>query len=145
MFEQILSTLESQAAPALMSKLGLDHQQASGSVNAAASSVKEVVAGGNGFGLDDLANLFSSATNSSGAEGILGQLGKTLQGKLTNEVGLDANKAGGVQAMLLPMLTDLISKHVGGDSSKLQGLISGLGGSAGLENAAKGMLGKLVG
>lgn len=45
--------------------------------------------------------------------------------------------------MLLPLVMNLISKQVGGDSSKLQGLLGGLGGGDGLASAAKGMLGKL--
>ncbi|MBZ0208013.1 MAG: hypothetical protein K8H89_16985 [Flavobacteriales bacterium] len=144
MFDQILQTLEKEATPALMSKLGLDQQQASGSVNAAASSVKEVISGGDGLDMGDLSNLFSSAQNSTGADGILGKVGTLLQGKLTGQVGLDDNKAGGVSAILLPMITDLITKHVGGDPNKLSGLLGSLAGnSGGMADAAKGMLGKL--
>ena len=144
MFDQILKTLEKEAAPALMSKLGLDQKQASGSVNAAASSVKEVITGGDGFGMDDITNLFSSSQNSTGADGILGKVGTLLQSKLTGQVGLDSNKAGGVSAMLLPMVTDLITKHVGGDTNKLSGLLGSLtGNGGGMADMAKGMLGKL--
>lgn len=144
MFDQILTTLQKEAAPALMSKLGLDQTQATGSVHAAADSVKEVIGGGDGFGMDDVMNLFSNATNSSGAEGILGQIGTALQSKLTGQVGLDASKAGGVQAILLPMLTDLIGKYMGGDPGKLKGLMGGITGNSGaLADTAKGMLGKL--
>ncbi len=143
MFEQILSNLQKEAAPALMSKLGLDQKQASGSISAAASSVKEVLGGANGFGMDDVLNLFSSAKNSGGADGILSQLGTAMHGKLTNQVGLDAGKAGNVKDMLLPMVTNLITQHVGGDMGKLGGLLQGLGGNAGLADAAKGFLGKL--
>lgn len=144
MFDQILQTLEKEAAPALMSKLGLDKQQASGSVNAAASSVQEVITGGDGFGMDDLTNLFSNSPNSTGADGILGKVGTLLQSKLTGQVGLDADKAGGVSAILIPMITDLIAKHVGGDTNKLSGLLGSLtGNSGGMADAAKGMLGKL--
>ncbi|MBX2982825.1 MAG: hypothetical protein WBB32_05735 [Flavobacteriales bacterium] len=143
MFDQILSTLQKEATPVLMSKLGLNQQQASGSVNAAASSVQEVIAGGEGFDMNDLTSLFSSGQNSSGADGILGKVGTLLQGKLTGQVGLDDTKAGGVSAMLLPMITDLITKHVGGDTGKLQGLLGGLTGGSDMADAAKGMLGKL--
>lgn len=144
MFDQILQTLEKEATPALMSKLGLDQQQASGSVNAAASSVKEVISGGDGLDMGDLSNLFSSAQNSTGADGILGKVGSLLQGKLTGQVGLDDNKAEGVAAILLPLITDLITRHVGGDPNKLSGLLSGLTGKGdGLAGAAKGMLGGL--
>lgn len=144
MFDQILQTLEKEAAPALMSKLGLDQQQAFGSVNAAASSVKDVISGGDGFGMDDIANLFSNSQNSTGADGILGKVGSVLQSKLTGQVGLDSTKASGVSAMLLPMITDLITKYVGGDTNKLSGLLGGLAGNGGgVADMAKGLLGKL--
>ncbi|MFT3885572.1 MAG: hypothetical protein QM724_09115 [Flavobacteriales bacterium] len=143
MFDQILSQLQGQAVPELMSKFGLDTKQATGSVHAAADSVKEVVSGGNGFGLDDVLNLFSNASNTSGAEGILSNIGNVMQGKLTGQVGLNAATAGGVKDMILPMITNLLSKHVGGDASNLQGLIGSLGGGKGVADMAKGMLGKL--
>ena len=141
MFDQILSSLKEQAAPALMDKLGLDQKQASGSIMAAADSAKEVLSGGDGFGMDDVMNLFSSATNSSGADGILGKIGTVLMSKLTGQVGLDSNKAGGVSAMLIPMVTELITKYAGGTAGALQSLLGGNGG--GIADAAKGMLGKL--
>lgn len=143
MFDQMLNTLQKEAAPLLMSKLGLDNGQATKSVGAATDSVKEVLGGGDGFDMSDVLNLFSSAKNTSGAEGILGKLGEVMQGKLTGQAGLDASKASGVQALLMPFVTDLITKYVGGDASKLQGLLGGLANSGGLADAAKGMLGKL--
>ncbi len=122
-----------------MSQFGLDEKQAGGSISAAAASVKEVLGGNDGFGIDDALNLFSSAKNTPAANAILGSIGGVLQSKLTGQVGLDASKASGVTSMLLPLLTDLVSKHVGGDAKNLQGLIGG-GGLAGM---AKGLLGNL--
>ncbi|MBS1583756.1 MAG: hypothetical protein JST66_16275 [Bacteroidetes bacterium] len=142
MFDQILSTLSQQATPELMSKLGLNEKQATGSVHAAADSVKQVIGGADGFGLDDVLNLFSNAKNTANADGILGNIGQVLSGKLTGQVGLDAAKAGGVKDMLLPMITDLVSKHVGGDAGNLKQVIGGFGGGD-LAGMAKGMLGKL--
>ncbi|MCC6840257.1 MAG: hypothetical protein IT230_08875 [Flavobacteriales bacterium] len=143
MIEQLLSALQQEAGPALKSKFGLNDGQVSGSLNAAKDSLAQVIGGGDGFGLDDVLSLFSSNTNTSGAEGILAKLGPVLQGKLTGEVGLDATQAGGIKDMLLPMVTNLISKHVEGDSNKLGGLLQGLGSGGDLGNVAKGMLGKL--
>ncbi len=143
MFDQILSTLQKEATPVLMSKLGLDQDKAKMSVGAATESVKEVLGAGKGFELKDALSLFSSSQNSSGAEGMLGKLGSVLQSKLTGQVGLDSAKAGGVSAMLLPMVTDLISKHVGGDPSKLSGLLGGLADGGDMSKMATGMLGKL--
>lgn len=143
MFDQILSSLQKEAAPALMAKLGLDQTQATASVGAAASSVKEVLGGDHGFGMDDVLNLFSSNKNTSGADGLMSKLGTVMQGKLSTDAGLPAEKASLVQSMLLPMVTDFISKHVGGDASKLKGMLGGLGNLGGLADTAKGMLGKL--
>lgn len=139
MLDQILSSLKDKATPELMNKLGLNADQANGSVMAAADSVKQVVSGGDGFGMDDALSLFSSAKNSAGADGMMGKIGEVLMGKLTGQVGLDAGKASGVSAMLMPMVMDLVSKHVGGDAKNLQGLLGG----GGIADAAKGMLGKL--
>lgn len=139
MLDQLLSTLQQQAAPKLMSQFGLSEDQAGGSILAAANSVKEVIGGGDGFGIDDALNLFSNAKNTSAADGILSNIGGLLQNKLTGQVGLDAGKASGVSAMLLPLITDLVTKHVGGDAKNLQSLLGG-GGLAGI---AKGLLGNL--
>lgn len=139
MIDQILSSLKEKAAPELMNKLGLNADQANGSVMAAADSVKQVVSGGDGFGMDDALSLFSSAKNSAGADGMMGKIGEVLMVKLTGQVGLDAGKASGVSAMLMPMVMDLVSKYVGGDAKNLQGLLGG----GGIADAAKGMLGKL--
>jgi hypothetical protein len=140
MIDQILASLKEKATPALMGQLGLDASQANNSVMAAADSVKEVVVGDNGFGMDDALSLFSSAKNSSGADGMMGKIGEVLLGKLTGNVGLDASKASGVSAMLMPMVMDLVSKYIGGDAKNLQSM---LGGGSGIADAAKGMLGKL--
>lgn len=145
MLDQILSTLQQQAGPELISKLGLNKDQAEGSVNAAASSITQVLGGADGFGLDDVMNLFSADKNTAGADGILNNIGSVLQGKLTGEVGLDALKAGGVKDMLLPMITSLVGKYIGGDNKNLQSLIGSLAGGqgGGVADLAKGMLGKL--
>src|SRR5690606_26752717 len=117
--------------------------QANMSVGAATDSVKEVLGSGQGFGLQDALNLFSGKSNDSGAQAMLAKLGSVLQGKLTGQVGLDAGKASGVSALLLPMVTDLIAKQVGGDGAKLKDLLGNLGDGGDLGKMAKGMLGKL--
>lgn len=139
MLDQLLSSLKEQAMPQLMNQFGLNEKQAGGSVSAAAESVKEALGGSDGFGLDDALSLFSSGGNSAGADGLLKNIGGLLQGKLTGQVGLDAGKASGVAGMLLPLLTQLVSKHVGGDAKNLQSLLGG----GGLAGAAKGLLGNL--
>lgn len=139
MLDQILSTLTERAAPELTGKLGLDQKQANGAIAAVGESVQQIVGGGDGFGLDDALNLFSGAKNSVAADGILANIGSMLQGKLTDQVGLSASQANGVSAMLLPMITELISSHVRGDARNLQSLVGG----GGLADMAKGLFSKL--
>lgn len=141
MLDEILSTLKSQAVPDLMNKIGLNDQQANNSVHAAADSVKQVIGGGDGFGLDDMLNLFSSAQNNSNADGILSNISQVFNGKLTSDVGLSAQQAGGVKDLLLPMIMNLISGKVGGNANNLQGLLSAFTGQGGgLAEMAGGLL-----
>lgn len=142
MIDQLLSSLQGQLAPELMNKIGLDQQQATGSINAAAASVKQVIGGGDGFGMDDVLNLFSSAQNTSAADGILSNIGNVFNQKLTGEVGLNGQQASGVAALVLPALTQLLSDKVGGNAANLRGLLGGLGGGD-LAGMAKGLLGGL--
>ncbi len=141
MLDEILSTLKNQATPELMNSIGLNEQQTNGSINAAADSVKQVIGGGDGFGLDDMLNLFSNAQNNSNADGILNNIGQVFSGKLSSDVGLDAQQSSGVQALLLPMIMKLLSGKVGGDANNLQGLIGAFtGNGGGLAGMAGGML-----
>ena len=139
MLDKIINTLQQPAGPELISRFGLNEKQVGGTWGATADSLKEAIGGSDGFGLDDVLSLFSNGTNSAGADGLLKNIGGLLENKLTGQVGLDAGKASGVAGMLLPMLTDLVSKHVGGDAKNLQALL----GDGGLANMAKGFLGKL--
>ena len=142
MLDQILSSLKNQAAPELMNKLGLNEQQTNNSITAAADSVKQVVGGGDGFGLDDVLNLFSEAKNTNAADGILSNIGNVLQGKLTGEVGLNASQAGSASDMILPAITSLLSDKVGGNAGNLQSLIGSFtgGDKGGLADMASGLL-----
>ncbi|MEO8066153.1 MAG: hypothetical protein ABI599_00530 [Flavobacteriales bacterium] len=142
MFDQILDQLKNQVGPQLMQKAGLNEQQTNGSISAAADSVKEVLGGGDGFGMDDVLNLFSSATNTANADGLLKNIGNTFQGKLTGNVGLDAGKANSVVELVMPMLTKLLSDRIGGSAGNLQSLIGNLEGG-GIADMAKGFLGNL--
>ncbi|MCC6542431.1 MAG: hypothetical protein IT225_09445 [Flavobacteriales bacterium] len=139
MLDQILDSLKQQAMPQLMNQFGLNEKQAGGSVKAAADSVMEAVSGGDGFGLDDALSLFSDSANSKGADGLLGNIGSLLQNKLTGQVGLDGGKASGVAGMLLPLITDLVTKQVGGNADNLKSLLGG----GGIADLAKGFLGNL--
>ncbi len=141
MLDEILATLKNQATPDLMNSIGLDQKQTDNSIHAAAESVKEVIGGGDGFGMDDLLNLFSQAQNNKNADGVLNSIGQVFSGKLSTDVGLNAQQSSGVQALLLPMIMKLISGKVGGDANNLQGLIGAFTGKGGgLADMAGGML-----
>lgn len=141
MLDEILDSLKTQAAPQLMQRIGLNEQQTHGSLQAATASVKQVVTGGDGFGADDLLNLFSPAKNTAGADGILNAIAQVFNGKLTNEVGLNAQQSSGVQGIVLPLLMDLLGSKVGGNAGNLQGLLNAFtGGGGGLADAASGLL-----
>lgn len=143
MLDQLLATLQGQVGPQLISQLGLNEGQAQGSINAAGDSVKQVLGGGDGFGLDDVLNLFSSAQNTSAADGILNNIGQVFNQKLTGQVGLSGQQAGGVVNLVLPLLTQLLSDKVGGNAGNLQGLLGELGKGGDLAGLAKGLLGGL--
>ncbi len=141
MLDQVIASLKQEAMPELMSKLGLDSGQADRSVQAAGSSLKEVLSGNHGFALSDLAGLFNTTAKSGGADAVLAKLGTVLQGKLTGQAGLGEGQATDVRQLLMPLLTNVVAKHVGGDASKLQALLGGNGGD--LAEKAKGLLGGL--
>jgi len=142
MLDNLLPLLKDQVGSDLMTKLGLDAGKADGALNAAASSVQEVV-GGQGIDMGTILNLFSNETNGSGANALLGQLGQNYLGKLTGQVGLDAGMANSVKDMVIPAITALLSDKIGGNAGALQGLLGNLGGASGLGDMAKGMLGKM--
>ncbi len=145
MLDNILSTLTQEAIPKLMQEHGLTQEQAQASVASATGSVGQAINGNHGFGMDTLMNLFSSAQNTSHANDLLSHIGNTMSSNLTGQAGLSAQQASGVQSTLLPMITNLISSHVGGQASNLQGLLGSFtgGNGGGIEGMAQGLLGKL--
>jgi hypothetical protein len=127
-----------------MSKLGLNEEQAHGSIAAATDTVKEAMAGGHGFSLENAASLFSNAQNTPGADNMLSNITNAVSGKLTGQVGLNPDQAGGVSSMIMPMITNMLTQKIGGNAGGLQSLIGGLtGGSGGLGGIASGLVGKL--
>lgn len=142
MFDNILSSLTQQALPKLTQEHGLSPDQAKSSINAAAGGLQNVLSGDHGFDMGTLTNLFSSDTNTASANGLMEKIGQAVQGKLTGEAGLSADKAGAVKNTLLPMIMDLVTKYAGGNADSLKGILSGFSGG-GVADAAKGVLGKL--
>ena len=142
MFDNILSSLTQKALPKLVQEHGLSPEQAKSSITAATTGLQGVLSGDHGVDVSTLTNLFSSDTNTTGANGLLEKIGQAVQSNLTGKAGLSAEKAGAVKDTLLPMIMDLMSKHVGGNADSLKDLVSGFSGG-GMADAAKGVLGKL--
>lgn len=142
MLNELLPLLKDKVGADLMNKVGLDANKTDGALNAASSTVTELL-GGKGIDMGTVLNLFSKDTNTAGANDLLGQLGRNYLGKLTGEVGLDAAKANSVKDLVMPVLTNLLSDKIGGNAGALQGMLGNLGGGGDIADMAKGMLGKL--
>ena len=152
MLDQLLSSLKSQVGPELISKLGLSQDEADKSVEATSESVQEVVGQEMGAGkVGMLANLFSDNDNGDEENGIMDKIGDSLTGKLTSKVGLSSEKAGGIKAMVMPMVMKLITSKIGGNSGMLSSLFGGGGDANGdgkpdsMMDGIKGKLGGLFG
>ncbi len=142
MLDNLLPLLKDKVGADLMNKVGLDATKTDGALNAATSTVTELL-GGKGIDMGTVLNLFSNSANSASANDLLGQLGQNYLGKLTGQVGLDAGKANSVKDLVMPVLTNLLSDKIGGNAGALQGLLGNLGGGGDIADMAKGMLGKL--
>lgn len=145
MIDQLINELKGKVGGDLVGKLGLDKGQADGALQAAGSSVQEVI-GGKGADLDTVLNLFSKDSNTTGANDLMGRLGSTFLGKLTGQVGLDVGKAGSVKDLIMPLLTNMLAEKIGGNKDMLGSLMGGkaneLMGSVG---GKLGGLGKMFG
>ncbi|MBL7982809.1 MAG: hypothetical protein JNL52_13495 [Flavobacteriales bacterium] len=142
MLDNLLPLLKEKVGADLMNKVGLDASKTDGALNAASSTVSELL-GGKGIDMGTVLNLFSNSANTAGANDLLGQLGQNYLGKLTGQVGLDAAKANSVKDLVMPALTNLLSDKIGGNAGALQGLLGNLGSGGDIADMAKGMLGKL--
>jgi hypothetical protein len=142
MLDNLLPLLKDKVGADLMNKVGLDASKTDGALNAASSTVTELL-GGKGIDMSTVLNLFSKDDNTPGANDLLGQLGQNYLGKLTGQVGLDAAKANSVKDMVIPAITALLTDKIGGNAGALTGLLGNLGGGGNLADMAKGMLGKL--
>ena len=141
--DQIINTLKDKVGGDLMNKLGLNKEQADGSVHAAADSVQETVQGGD---LSSLTSLFSKGPNDAGANAAEGKIEQNFMSKLTGQLGLDAGKAASVKAMVMPVLMNLLQDKIGGDKGMLGSLMGGKAGDMlGGAKEKLGGLGKMFG
>ncbi len=141
MLDQILSSLKDKVGGDLINKIGLNDGQANGAIEAAGSSVQELLKGQGG----DLGSVMSLFGKGGGGGDLLAQLGQNYLGKLTGQVGLDSLKAGSVKDMVLPALIGLLGDKLGGNKDLLSSLIGGKAGGLGDIAGKIGGIGKLFG
>lgn len=137
MIDQILGSLKDKVGGDLINKIGLNDGQAKGAIDAAGSSVQDLIKGQGG----DLSGVMALFSQGGGGGDLLGQLGQNYLGKLTGQVGLDSAKAGSVKDLVLPALMNLLS----GNKDLLGSLLGGKAGGLGDIAGKLGGIGKLFG
>lgn len=137
MFDDIINSLKDEVGGSLMEKLGLSNEDAGKAVDIAGDTVKEVMErDSDGFGLDDILNLFSNDKNNETADNLENNISTHLSQNLTEKMGLSSDMISSIKSMILPILLNLITSKLGGDGNKVNdifgenigGLIRGLGG-----------------
>ncbi|GGG88154.1 hypothetical protein GCM10011416_00490 [Polaribacter pacificus] len=140
MFDSILDSLKGEVGNTLMSKLGLSEAEVDKTMQGSKEAMETTITNeAKNNGMDTLVNLFSDKTNTSGASNLLGTLGSNLISSLTSK-GFDSSKSSSIATIILPVITNLLSSKIGGDSSNLTSILGSDGISDMIEDKAKGFL-----
>lgn len=141
MLDGIIDAVKGQAVEALTSKLGLDGTQIDSVLSSSQQAVeKSITDEASSNGVDTLLNLFSGNDNNDSSNNLLSSLGGNLISSLTNN-GFDSGKSSQIKDIVLPLVVNFISSKVGGDSSNLTGLLSGLAGGGQKDGGLLGNVG----
>lgn len=145
MLDSILGGLKDQIPGDLLAKVGLDASKAGDVADIAGESAKEVMSGQLASGaMDTVMNLFSKGSNSSSANSLQDSLTSNFVGKLGTKLGLSESMANTLASTIIPkvlgMITDKNEETPGTDSSSIASMF---GGTDGMMDKAKGMLGGL--
>ena len=140
MFDSILDSLKEEVGSALMSKLGLSSTDVDKTIESSKDAMETTITEeAKSNGLDTLVNLFSDNKNTSTSNNVLEKLGGNLLSSLTSK-GFDSSKSSSITSMILPIITNLLSKKIGGNTGSLQSLLGSAGISDVIEDKAKGFL-----
>jgi len=145
MLDSLLGGLKDQIPAELLEKVGLDSSKAGDVVNIAGESAKEVVSSQlTQGGISTVMNLFSKGDNSSSAESLQSSLSSNFVGKLVSKLGLSEGMAGTLASTVVPKVLAMITnKNEETPESDTSAIASMFGGTDGIMDKAKGMLGGL--
>lgn len=142
MLSSILDALQDQSGSEILSKTGLSSDKLPQIMDVVSDASKNVmgsqIASGN---MGSLMNLFSSKSNSDGANSIQNSLTEKIVSGLAEKMGLSESVAKTISGIVVPQLIGMITKKnsetADDDDSPLQELFSGGGGI--MEKAKKGL------
>ena len=123
MFDSILDSLKGEASGLLKDKVGLNDLDIDKAMSSSKDAFEKTVSdesGSNGMG--NLLNLFSKDDNSNASDGVLKSLGGNLISSLSSN-GFSSDKASSIKDTILPIIMNLFSDKVGGDSNILSSLL----------------------
>lgn len=145
MLDSILGGLKDQIPGDLLEKVGLDASKAGDVADIAGESAKEVMSNQLASGaMDTVMNLFSKGDNNSSANSLQKDLTSNFVGKLGAKLGLSEGMASTIASAIIPkvlgMITDKNEETPASDSSSIASMF---GGTDGMMDKAKGMLGGL--
>jgi nucleoid DNA-binding protein len=141
MLNSILDSVTKEVGGSLVSKLGLNQEQAKTAIESTGEATMEVVSNQlKGGDISSLMNLFSSKPNNSAANGIQNQITSLIAEKLSGKTGFTKTQIQGVISMVLPVVMNYIGKKneetPDDDPSPLMDIFG---------SATKGALGKAAG
>lgn len=147
MLDSILGGLKDQIPTDLLEKVGLDSSKAGDIANLAGESAKEVMSKQIASGaMDTVMNLFSKKENTSSENSLQSALTSNFVGKLGSKLGLSEGMANTVAGAIIPKILSIITnKNEETPSSDTSSIMSMFGGTDGIMDKAKGMLGGLLG
>ena len=140
MFDTILDSLKGEVGATLMNKLGLSNTEVDKAIESSKGALESTLTQeAKNNGLDTLLNLFSENENTSTYNNLIKKLGGNLIASLTSK-GFDSSKSSSIATIVLPVITNLLSNKISGNSRNLQSIMGTAGISNIIEDKAKGFL-----
>jgi uncharacterized protein YidB (DUF937 family) len=145
MLDSILGGLKDQIPGDLLEKVGLDPSKAGDVASIAGESAKEEVSKQLASGaMGTVMNLFSKGSNSSSASSLKDSLTSNFVGKLGTKLGLSESMANTLASAIIPKVLAMITnKNEETAATDTSAIASMFGGTDGMMDSAKGMLGGL--
>jgi len=147
MLDKILESVTKEVGGSLVSKAGLNKDQATKAIELTGGATMDVVSNQlKGGDISTLMNLFSSKPNNASANGLQDKISKVVAEKLSGNLGLSQAQVNQVISTALPLVMSYVSKKneetPDDDPSPLMDLFGGSTEKL-LKGGAGGLLGKL--